>query len=319
MESRLEFESQISHIEKKIAELQDIAKEGDVNMAAEIAKMQTKVNKMLKSLYQKLTPWQRVQVARHPDRPKFLDYLQNIFTDFVELLGDRVFSDDQAIIGGFAKIDGMKCVVIGQEKGNDTESRLKHNFGMAGPEGYRKVVRLFDLANRFSLPILTFVDTSGAFPGVGSEERSVAEAIARCIEKSFQVKVPIISVIIGEGGSGGAVAIATSDHVLMLENSIYSVISPEGCASILWKDERKSDVAAGVQKLTARDLLALRIIDEIISEPTGGAHRNKQETTMAVKNELLKYLRIALDVPSVRRIGLRRKRFTGIGEQFLIT
>jgi acetyl-CoA carboxylase carboxyl transferase subunit alpha len=318
MGSSLEFESQISHIENKIKELQEIAKEGDVNMASEIAKMQTKVNKMLENLYRKLTPWQRVQVARHPDRPKFRDYLQSMFTDFVELLGDRLFADDQAIIGGFGKIDGIKCVVIGQEKGSDTESRLKHNFGMAGPEGYRKVVRLLDLADKFSLPVLTFVDTSGAFPGIGSEERSVAEAIARCIEKSLQIKVPIISVIIGEGGSGGAIAIATSDYVLMLENSIYSVISPEGCASILWKDERKSEVAAEVQKLTAGDLLPLRIIDSIICEPIGGAHRNKREATVSVKAELLKYLRTALDIQSERRIGLRRKKYTCIGDQFLV-
>ena len=251
----LDFESQVLDLEKKISELRETSRIGDVDFAREITKMQSKIDKILVQIYQKLTPWQKVQVARHPERPKFTDYLKGIFTDFVELSGDRLFAEDQAIYGGFAKIDGQKCIVIGQEKGHDTETRLQHNFGMPKPEGYRKVCRLFDLAEKFELPIFAFVDTSGAFPGLESEERGVAEAIARCMEKSFQISVPFISTIIGEGGSGGAVAIATADYILMLEHSVYSVISPEGCASILWKDDTKANMAAEVQKLTAPDIL----------------------------------------------------------------
>ena len=313
----LDFESQVLGLEKKISELRETSKIGDVDFAREITKMQSKIDKILVQIYQKLTPWQKVQVARHPERPKFSDYLNGIFTDFVELSGDRLFAEDQAIYGGFAKKKKKKCVVIGQEKGNDTETRLKHNFGMPKPEGYRKVCRLFELAEKFELPVFAFVDTSGAFPGLESEERGVAEAIARCMEKSFQMSVPFISTIIGEGGSGGAVAIATADYVLMLEHSVYSVISPEGCASILWKDDSKANMAAEVQKLTAPDLLSLGIIDAIVFEPIGGAHRNKTQAINSLKKELLKYLEKSLALTSEERKNTRRNKYLNIGNQFL--
>ncbi|MDR3030760.1 MAG: acetyl-CoA carboxylase carboxyltransferase subunit alpha [Holosporales bacterium] len=313
----LDFESQVLSIEKKIKELREASEIGDINVAHEISKMQAKVDKILKQIYQKLTPLQKVQVARHPDRPKFLDYLKNAFSDFVELSGDRAFSDDLAIIGGFARIEGINCVVLGQEKGNDTDSRLKHNFGMAKPEGYRKAYRLLDLADKFSLPVISFIDTSGAFPGLESEERGQAEAIAKCMEKSFQINVPFISVIIGEGGSGGAIAMATADYVLMLEHSIYSVISPEGCASILWKDETKSEIAAESQKLSADDLLSLSVIDKIIQEPIGGAHRDKEETVANVKSALLEYLKGLKNTQLEDRKKKRRDRFMSIGDQFM--
>ena len=313
----LEFESQVLGLEKKISELRETSKIGDVDFAREITKMQSKIDKILVQIYQKLTPWQKVQVARHPERPKFTDYLYGIFTDFVELSGDRLFAEDKAIYGGFAKIDGQKCIVIGQEKGHDTETRLKHNFGMPKPEGYRKVCRLLELAEKFALPVFAFIDTSGAFPGLESEERGVAEAIARCMEKSFQISVPFVSVIIGEGGSGGAVAIATADYILMLEHSVYSVISPEGCASILWKDSTKADIAAEVQKLTAPDLLSLGIIDAIIPEPIGAAHRNKSQTIDTLKKELLKYLNKSLMLSAKDRKNARRTKYLNIGNQFL--
>lgn len=313
----LDFESQVIDIEKRISDLREASKIGDIDVANEISKMQSKVDKLLSQTYQKLTPWQKVQVARHPERPKFMDYLNNIFTDFVELSGDRLFAEDYAIIGGFAQLEGIKCIVIGQEKGHDTESRLKHNFGMPKPEGYRKVLRLMDLAEKFALPVFSFVDTSGAFPGLESEERGVAEAIAKCMEKSFQIDVPFISSIIGEGGSGGAIAMATSDYVLMFEHSIYSVISPEGCASILWKDGSKSNVAAEVQKLTANDLISLGIVDSIVKEPIGGAHRNKKEAIENLKKELLTYLKKSEAMPSKDRKAIRRKKFISIGNQFV--
>lgn len=319
MSSVLDFESQVLDIEKKISELREASKVGDIDVANEISKMQAKVDKMLSQIYQKLTPWQKVQVARHTNRPKFVDYLSGIFTDFVELSGDRLFAEDGAIIGGFAKIDAEKCIVIGQEKGHDTDSRLKHNFGMPKPEGYRKVMRLFDLAQKFSLPIFTFIDTSGAFPGLESEERGVAEAIARCMEKSFQIDVPFISTIIGEGGSGGAIAMATADYILMLEHSVYSVISPEGCASILWKDDSKASVAAEVQKLTADDLISLRIIDSIVKEPIGGAHRNKLEAISNLKKELLTYLKKSKTLSAEDRKLLRRRKFIAMGDSFLVS
>ncbi|MDR1233884.1 MAG: acetyl-CoA carboxylase carboxyltransferase subunit alpha [Holosporales bacterium] len=314
MPSSLEFENQVLIIEKKIADLREASSIGDINVASEISRMQMKVDKLLKDIYKKLTPWQKVQVARHPDRPKFLDYIGGMFTDFIELSGDRQFADDRAIIGGFAKLDDIRCVVIGEEKGRDTESRLEHNFGMPKPEGYRKAYRLLNLADRFGLPIISFVDTSGAFPGIESEERGQAEAIAKCMEKSFQINVPFISIIIGEGGSGGAIAIATSDYVLMLEHSVYSVISPEGCASILWKDESKVDLVAEFQKLTAADLLSLGIIDGIIKEPIGGAHRNKTETISNVKTDSVSFLKKSIELPEDVRKDLRRRKFVNMGD-----
>lgn len=315
----LDFESQVLELEGKIKELRDVSKIGDIDVATEISRMQQKVDKLLIQIYEKLTPWQKVQVARHPDRPKFLDYLHNLFSDFIPLAGDRVFAEDSAIVSGLARFDNkISCMVLGQEKGADTEQRLKHNFGMPKPEGYRKAYRIMDLADRFNLPIISFIDTSGAFPGIESEERGQAEAIAKCMEKSFQISVPFISVIIGEGGSGGAIAIASSDYVLMLEHSVYSVISPEGCASILWKDDKKASVAAEVQKLTARDLLELKVIDSIVKEPIGGAHRNKRETINNLKKEITRFIGFSLDVPPEMRKENRRKKFMGMGDGFLV-
>lgn len=313
----LAFESQVSALEEKIKELREVSKIGDLDVASEITKLQQKVDRLLSQIYQKLTPWQRVSVARHPERPKFLDYLNSLFFDFIELSGDRVFGDDSAIIGGIAKFHGRPCIVIGQEKGKDTESRLKHNFGMAKPEGYRKAYRLFEMANKFDIPVITFIDTSGAYPGLESEERGQAESIAKCMEKSFQISVPFISVVIGEGGSGGAIALASADYVLMLENSVYSVISPEGCASILWKDDSKADIAADAQKITANDLYNLKIIDYVIKEPIGGAHRKKDETVKSVDNAIVQYLDKASNVEKNDRIINRRNRFLSIGDSFV--
>lgn len=320
MAAVLDFETQVLSLEQKINELRDASKIDNIDVSVEISKIQQKVDKLLKQIYQKLTPWQKVQVARHPDRPKFLDYLNVLFTDFLELSGDRLFGEDSAIIGGIAKYNGIPCVVVGQEKGNDTDSRLKHNFGMPKPEGYRKAYRLLDLAGKFNLPIISFVDTSGAFPGLESEERGVAEAIAKCMEKSFQINSPFISIVIGEGGSGGAIAIASSDYVLMLEHSIYSVISPEGCASILWKSDQKSDIstASEAQKLTSADLLSMKIIDSIIEEPIGGAHRNKRETIENVDKAISKFLDKSIAMSINDRKVFRRNRFNNIGNQFVI-
>lgn len=306
----LEFESSVCELEQKIAELNALTSELDVS--AEIKRMQNKVDKMLTQIYAKLTPWQTVAVARHPDRPKFNDYLTTLFTDFVELRGDRCFADDSAIIGGLASFRERSCIVIGQEKGHDTESRIKHNFGMPKPEGYRKVYRLFDLADRFDLPVITFIDTSGAYPCAESEERGQAEAIAKCLEKSFQIHVPFVAIVIGEGGSGGAIAIGCADVVLMLEHSIYSVISPEGCASILWKDDSKAEIAASAQRLTAKDLLEMNIIDKIIKEPIGGAHRNKTQTIDNVGAAIEGAL--SLDIDPAKRMT----RFSQIGSEYVI-
>ena len=304
MATILEFEKSVLSLEKQIEELQKSAPVEDPSVTSDITRLREKIDKMLKKLYSNLSPWDTVQVARLPERPKFSDYLKGMFTDFVELCGDRICGDDPAIVCGFAKIDNRKCMLIGQEKGFDTESRIKHNFGMPRPEGYRKVIRLLDLSDKFNLPIITLIDTSGAYPGLESEERGQAEAIARCIEKSLKINVPIISTIIGEGGSGGAIALATADFVLMLEHSIYSVISPEGCASILWKDDKKASTAAEILHLTATDLKKFGIIDSIIKEPAGGAHRNKEKTIQSVKKSILQYLdktKIIKDINVKRR------------------
>ncbi len=309
MATILEFEKSVLSLEKQIEELQKSAPIGNTSVSTDVAKLREKIDKMLKRIYSKLSPWDTVQVARLPERPKFTDYLNGIFTDFVELCGDRICGEDSAIVCGLSKIDGIKCLVVGQEKGFDTESRIKHNFGMPRPEGYRKVVRLLDLADRFNLPVIAFIDTSGAYPGLESEERGQAEAIARCIEKSLKINVPIISTIIGEGGSGGAIALATSDFVLMLEHSIYSVISPEGCASILWKDDKKASVATETLHLTAPDLKNFGIIDTIIKEPAGGAHRNKDKTIENVKKTILQTLDKIKNLKNLKK--RRRDRFLG--------
>ena len=276
MTSYLDFEKPIAALESRILELRDTADEGSLDLEVEIEKLQAKSAKMLTDIYAKLTPWQKTQVARHPERPHFKDFIAGLFDEFVPLGGDRNFGDDQAIIGGFGTLAGRRLVVIGHEKGDDTQSRLRHNFGMGKPEGYRKAIRLMDLADRFSLPVLTLVDTSGAFPGVSAEERGQAEAIARSTEKCLSLGVPMVAVIVGEGGSGGAVALAAAERVLMFEHAVYSVISPEGCASILWRTGDKADIAADAMQITAQSLKTLGVIDRIVVEPVGGAHRDQQ-------------------------------------------
>ncbi len=288
--AQLEFEKPVLELEAKIAELRNVSNDDHLNIADEIARMQTKVDRLLVQTYGKLTPQQKVQVARHQERPHFTDYIKGFIDDFTPLAGDRLFGEDHALPGGLGRFRGRSCVILGQEKGNDTESRIKHNFGMARPEGYRKAQRLMRMAEQFQLPIITLVDTAGAYPGVGAEERGQSEAIAKSIETCLRVKTPIISVIIGEGGSGGAIAIAAADKIYMLEHSIYSVISPEGCASILWRSASHADDAAAALKLTAQDLYQLKLIDGIIAEPVGGAHRKREETIEAVACQIEKAL-----------------------------
>ena len=275
MPSFLDFEKPIAELQNRIDELRETAADGTVDIAAEIARLQTKSDKLLRDTFAKLTPWQKTQVARHPERPHFKHYVAALFDEFVPLAGDRAFADDQAILGGFATFRGRRVMVLGHEKGEDTATRLRHNFGMGKPEGYRKAIRLVELADRFGLPILTLVDTSGAFPGIQAEERGQAEAIARSTEACLAAGVPVVSAIVGEGGSGGAVALAAGNRVLMFEHAVYSVISPEGCASILWRTADKAPEAAEAMKMTAQDLKALGVIDTIVAEPVGGAHRDR--------------------------------------------
>jgi acetyl-CoA carboxylase carboxyl transferase subunit alpha len=270
----LDFEKPIAALEARISELQETADESQIDAGAEIAKLKAKAEKLLVDAYSRLTPWQKTQVARHPERPHFKHFTAKLFDDFLPLAGDRAFGDDQAILGGLARMGEQRVVVIGHEKGDDTESRLRHNFGMGKPEGYRKAIRLMDIADRFGLPVVSLVDTSGAFPGVQAEERGQAEAIARSTERCLQLGVPMIACIVGEGGSGGAVALASADRVLMFEHAVYSVISPEGCASILWRTGDKAADAAQAMKMTAADLKGLGVIDAIVPEPVGGAHRD---------------------------------------------
>ena len=301
----LDFESAVMELDKKIQELSHMSGEANIDILSDIGNLQKKRDRLLRDIYQDLTPWQKVQIARHPERPHLLDYIKGMITDFVELSGDRLFAEDQAIVGGLGRFDGQTVVVIGQEKGNDLESRLKHNFGMPLPEGYRKAQRLMQLADRYHVPIITLVDTAGAYPGLGAEERGQSEAIAKSIEICLGVTVPLISVIIGEGGSGGAIAIATANKVLMLEHSIYSVISPEGCASILWRSADKKETAAQAQKLTAQDLYQLKIIDGIIPEPLGGAHRDHGKTIAEVKSAISDQL---LALSKLGASGLKKQR-----------
>ena len=291
MTNYLEFERPLAEIEGKAEELRAMGRDNeDMDIEAEAKALDKKARALLDELYAKLTPWRKCQVARHPDRPHCKDYIQQLFQEYTPLAGDRNFADDHSIMGGLARLGDRPVVVIGHEKGHDTKSRIARNFGMARPEGYRKAIRLMDLANRFGLPVISLVDTPGAFPGKGAEERGQSEAIARSTEKCLQLKVPLISVIIGEGGSGGAVAFATANRLVMLEHSIYSVISPEGCASILWKDAEKMREAAEALRLTAQDLTDLGICDQIIAEPKGGAHRDAKSTIQAVGQTLAKLL-----------------------------
>src|SRR5882757_10568896 len=286
----LDFEKPIAELETRVAELRETASNGSIDIDPEIEKLESKAAKLLRDTYAKLTPWQKAQVARHPERPHFKDYIAGIAEGFVPLAGDRAFADDPAIIGGFARIDGRGVMLIGHEKGDDTASRLKHNFGMAKPEGYRKAIRLMRLADQFGIPVVTLVDTPGAFPGVEAEERGQAEAIARSTEQCLSLRVPMIAVIVGEGGSGGAVAIAAANRVLMFEHAIYSVISPEGCASILWRTADKAAEAAEAMKITAADQQALGVVDRIVPEPLGGAHRDPDAAIGSLKGAILEEL-----------------------------
>ncbi|WP_225007347.1 acetyl-CoA carboxylase carboxyltransferase subunit alpha [Novosphingobium percolationis] len=313
MISYLEFEKPVAALEARIAELRETAESGELDIASEIRRLEAKSAELLASTYKALTPWQKTQVARHPARPHFRDFVATAFSDFMPLGGDRLYGEDQAIVGGFATLDGRKVMLIGHEKGNDTQSRIRHNFGMGKPEGYRKAVRLMEMASRFGLPVVTLVDTSGAFPGVEAEERGQAEAIARSTEACLALGVPMVATIVGEGGSGGAVALASAERVLMLEHAVYSVISPEGCASILWRTSEKAPEAAEAMKVTAQDLLGLGVIDRIVREPVGGAHRDPAGTALALGKAIGEELdALAGKAPDALR-ALRAERFLKIG------
>ena len=309
----LDFEKPIAELENRVADLKATAQKGAIDIDADVARLEAKANKLLRETYSRLTPWQKAQVARHPDRPHFKHYLGLIAEDFVELAGDRAFADDPAILGGLARIGERRVMIIGHEKGDDTASRLRHNFGMAKPEGYRKAIRLMQLADRFGLPVVTLVDTPGAFPGVEAEERGQAEAIARSTEQCLALTVPLVAVIVGEGGSGGAVAIAAANRVLMFENAIYSVISPEGCASILWRTADKASDAAEAMKVTAADLQSLGVVDRIVPEPLGGAHRDPAAASAALRDAIVEELDGLgkLDPAALR--AQRRAKFLAIG------
>ena len=313
MQNFLEFERPIAELESKIEELRHLPTAADINITDEVAILEAKASRLLKQTYAKLTAWQKVQVARHPDRPHFLDYAEALFTDFTPLAGDRAFAEDRAIVGGLARFRGRSVVVMGTEKGHEVESRVSHNFGMARPEGYRKAIRLFEMAERFRLPVITLVDTAGAWPGIDAEARGQAEAIARSIEASLKLTVPLVATIIGEGGSGGAVALATGNSVLMLEHSIYSVISPEGCASILWRSGDQAAVAAEALRLTAQDLLKLGVIDRIVPEPVGGAHRERAAAIAVLGDALQEVLRPLLELAPADLKIQRRQKFLAMG------
>lgn len=313
MPTFLDFEKPVAELEARIAELRDTASADEPNIAAEIGRLQERAHKQLRDIYARLTPWQKTQVARHPERPHFKDYVAALVEDFVPLAGDRGFGEDQAIVGGFARMGGRKIVLIGHEKGDDTASRLRHNFGMARPEGYRKAIRLMQLADRFGLPVVTLVDTAGAFPGVQAEERGQAEAIARSTEQCLKLGVPMVAAIVGEGGSGGAIAIAAANRVLMLEHSIYSVISPEGCASILWRTAEKAADAAEAMKVTAQDLLGLGVIERIVPEPAGGAHRDPASAIAALGTAIDEELDALAPLSAGEVRAARREKYLRIG------
>ena len=314
----LDFEKPIAELEGKIEELRRMSEPEGINIADEVTRLTEKADRQLRATYAKLTPWQKTQVARHEDRPKALDYIAALITDFSPLAGDRAFAEDAAIVGGLGRFEGRPVMVLGTEKGSETESRVRHNFGSAKPEGYRKARRLIEMAGRFSLPLLTFIDTSGAFPGIDAEARGQAEAIARSIEACLGAPVPIVATIIGEGGSGGAIALATGDRVLMLEHAVYSVISPEGCASILWRDAAQAATAAEALKLTAADLKALHLIDTIVSEPLGGAHREPQVTMASVGTAVSEALRPLLELDPAALRAQRREKFLAMGREGLV-
>lgn len=313
MASGLDFEKPILELELKIAELKSLASDGSIDLREEIKTLEARLEKIKKEVFESLTPWQKVQIARHPKRPYTIDYIHMIMVDFIELHGDRMFQDDKAIIGGLAKIDGEKVLVIGHQKGRDTKENLMRNFGSAHPEGYRKAIRLMKLAEKFNIPIITFIDTPGAYPGVGAEERGQANSIAYNLMEMAMLRVPIIVIVIGEGGSGGALGIGIGDRVYVMENAYYSVISPEGCAAILWKDRLKAPEAAEVLKLTSKDLIGLGIIDGEIPEPLGGAHRDPEEAAQALKKCINKALKELKAVSIDRLLEERYEKFRNMG------
>ena len=318
MTNYLDFEKPLAEIEGKAEELRAMARHNEeMDISDEAAALDRKAADMLEELYKSLTPWRKCQVARHPDRPHCKDYIEALFTEYTPLAGDRNFSDDHAVMGGLARFNDQPVVVIGHEKGNDTKSRIARNFGMARPEGYRKAIRLMEMADKFGLPIITLVDTPGAYPGKGAEERGQSEAIARSTEKCLQVGVPVISIIIGEGGSGGAVAFASANKVAMLEHSVYSVISPEGCASILWKDAEKMREAAEALRLTAQDLLKLGVADRTVTEPMGGAHRDREAAIASVGKAIDDMLKDMSGMDRSQLIAARRKKFLELGSKGL--
>ncbi|MBA8836871.1 acetyl-CoA carboxylase carboxyl transferase subunit alpha [Ochrobactrum sp. RH2CCR150] len=314
MYNYLDFEKPVADLEGQILELKKLAQEqGSVEMSDEIRRLEKRSADALKDIYRKLTPWQKAQIARHPDRPHCLEYIDRLFTEFTPLAGDRQFANDEALQAGFARFNGQPVAILGQEKGSDTKTRLKHNFGSARPEGYRKAVRIMEMADRFQLPLITLVDTAGAYPGVSAEERGQAEAIARSTAECLRLRVPVVSIIIGEGGSGGAIAIAVANRVYMLEHSIYSVISPEGAASILWHDSTRAKDAASNMRITAQDLFDLKVIDGIIPEPLGGAHRGKEAVIDAAGDMITASLRSMKDIDGETLKQERRQKFLQIG------
>ena len=313
MQTFLEFEKPIAELQARVAELRETASAGEINIESEIERLEAKSSKLLRDTYAKLSPWQKAQVARHPERPHFKDYVAGLADEFLPLAGDRAFADDPAILGGLAMIDGRRVLVLGHEKGDDTASRLRHNFGMAKPEGYRKAIRLMQLADRFHLPIVSLVDTPGAFPGVQAEERGQAEAIAKSTEQCLALRVPLIAAIVGEGGSGGAIALAAANRVLMFEHAVYSVISPEGCASILWRTADKAADAAEAMRITAQDLQTLGVVDRIVPEPLGGAHREPAAAIADLKSAINEELAGCATLGPGELLKQRRAKFLAIG------
>jgi len=313
MISYLDFEKPVAALEERIVQLRSVNALHDVDVASEIGRLEAKSAELLASTYASLTPWQKTQVARHPQRPHFRDYVAHAFTDFMPLGGDRLYADDLAIMGGFARLNGRRVMLIGHEKGHDTKTRIAHNFGMGKPEGYRKAIRLMELASRFGLPVVTLVDTSGAFPGIEAEERGQAEAIARATEACLAIGVPMVAAIVGEGGSGGAVALASANRVLMMEHAVYSVISPEGCASILWRTSEKAPEAAQAMKVTAQDLKRINVIDRIVKEPVGGAHRDPAAAARMLGAALGEELDLLGKHTRVQLVAAREARFLAIG------
>ena len=309
----LDFEKPIVELEKKIQELRQFIVDKKIDLSSEVKKLEDKLEHLKKDTYSNLSAWQRVQLARHPQRPYTLDYINMLTTDFIELHGDRLFSDDKAIVAGLVKLDKERIVILGHQKGRDTKENLKRNFGCAHPEGYRKAIRIMRLAEQFNLPVVILIDTPGAYPGIGAEERGQAQAIAENLRDMSCIATPIISIVIGEGGSGGALGVGVADRVCVLENSYYSVISPEGCAAILWKNGSKASQAAEVLKLTGEDLIKLKVIDEIIPEPLGGAHRDTKKTAENLKTAILKNLKEIKNLPADELLALRYKKFRGMG------